>query len=113
MIASCPVIHRRRSATCVRSSYRPILDADARGRMLEAAEWMLRNFGGRQQALDSPLILPCAQFCTFADVTGHARAERIYMQVKELAGMAEWPCVLEEQPEPLRFRFTASRSRQR
>jgi Tfp pilus assembly protein PilF len=65
----------------------------------ECFAWLLRHNGGFAQFRDTRLIQPTNHFFPQQDLEGHELAKAIFEQVKEYAGMGEWPCRLKAQSE--------------
>ncbi|MDR3447016.1 MULTISPECIES: hypothetical protein [unclassified Dyella] len=66
--------------------------------------WLLRHTGGLDALRQRPLVQPTPQFFPERGLQGHAMAEAIFARVREYAGMADWPCVLQAQeadPNPV------------
>jgi len=76
----------------------PFLDAESEAWHFETWAWLLRNMGGMETLRRAPLVLPTTTFFPSTGTQGHARVEEVLDRVKEIAGMADWPCRLEAQP---------------
>jgi hypothetical protein len=63
------------------------------------------HFGGLERLKHLPLVKPTREFFPPTQASGEARAEHIFLCVKKLAGMADWPCKLLAQPERPRTRL--------
>lgn len=64
---------------------------------LESYRWLLTHFGGDQFYKRARLILPTREFFPAKADSPSAAAELTFEQVKEHAGMAQWPCRLQAQ----------------
>ena len=75
---------------------RKFLDPEVEEWHVECWRFLLRNFGGVARVKAAPLALPTASY--FPQVPGapHERAEAVFLRIKELMGMAEWPAQLVE-----------------
>ena len=62
-------------------------------------EWLLKNTGGFKVFSETVLVQPSSQFFPQYGMTGPELAEALFLQVKEYAGMSDWPCKLEAQDE--------------
>nr|WP_199048044.1 hypothetical protein [Dyella sp. ASV24] len=66
--------------------------------------WLLQHTGGLDALRQRPLVLPTPRFFPDRGLQGHAMAEAIFARVRDYAGMADWPCVLQAQeadPNPV------------
>lgn len=66
--------------------------------------WLLRHTGGFEALRQRRLIYPTPAFFPQKSAQGKAFAESIFEQVRQHAGMLDWPCMLqaqEEDPDPL------------
>lgn len=75
------------------------LDAESEAWHVETWAWLLRNMGGVDALRQAPLVTPTTSFFPSTDALGHARVAEVLDAIKMLAGMQEWPCVLEAQPQ--------------
>jgi hypothetical protein len=89
-----------------RAKPKPFLDAARRQWQFEAFAWLLRGCGGFPRFLDTALVLPTEQHFPDRGMTGHAAAAALFRRVRDHAGMADWPCVVE--PEPRESRAATS-----
>lgn len=83
---------------------RTFLDPDDEVWQIETWRWFLVQFGGLPDLEQSQLVLPTREFFSPTDRTGHERAEHIFLCVKRLARMSDWPCRLIEQPRRAELR---------
>ncbi len=75
------------------------LDASRRDWQFDAFAWLLRNCGGYAKFLETSLVLPTEEHFPERGMTGHAGAAALFRQVRDHAGMADWPCVVEPRPD--------------
>jgi hypothetical protein len=75
------------------------LDASRRDWQFDAFAWMLRNCGGYAKFLETTLVLPTEEHFPERRMKGHAGAAALFRQVRDHAGMADWPCVVEPRPD--------------
>ena len=66
--------------------------------------WLIRQFGGRDALMESPLVLPKPGFFRSDGEEGHALALRLFEQVKAYCGMADWEVDLVPDENPWRNR---------
>jgi hypothetical protein len=59
--------------------------------------WLLRNCGGYPKFLETTLVLPIEQHFPDRGMSGHAAVTALFRCVRDHAGMADWPCVVEPQ----------------
>lgn len=78
---------------------KPFLEQDLQDWHLDCWAWLLRHTGGIASLRRTELVLPTRDFFPPTEATGHDRAEHIFLTVKRLSGMAEWPVTLEAQHE--------------
>ena len=78
---------------------RHFLDADDDAWHLETWLWLLKNHDGISKLKARRLITATREFFPPTSARGHERAVHIFDCVKRHAGMSEWPCSLEPQPE--------------
>ena len=73
-------------------STKPPVDADEFDWLLACTAWLVPIVGGRERMQAQRLILPD----DFPDPTkrGHDRAIELFEQVRDFAGMRDWPCEL-------------------
>ena len=69
------------------------IDRDELEFQLATFKWLIGQFG---PVGDRPLVLPNPDFFPLIEVTVEAAVRRLFWQVRELAGMADWPCELEQ-----------------
>src|SRR5262245_24490744 len=81
------------------SKPKPFLDAARRDWQFEACAWLLRNSGGYAKFLETPLVLPNAEFFPDRGMKGHAGVAALFRRVRDHAGMADWPCTVEREGE--------------
>lgn len=79
---------------------KPIVDADTSAWHAENFAWLVATFGKNGVFTESTLILPRPGFFPSDGETGHARAERIFAQVKDYCGMRDWPVELVADADP-------------
>lgn len=77
------------------SKPKPFLDAARRDWQFEACAWLLRNSGGYEKFVETPLVLPTAEFFPDRGMKGHAGVAALFRRVRDHAGMADWPCTVE------------------
>jgi hypothetical protein len=75
-----------------RTRPKPFLDAPRREWQFDAFAWLLRNCGGYPKFLDTTLVLPDDQCFPDRGMGGHAGAVALFRNVRDHAGMADWPC---------------------
>ncbi|HYD14073.1 MAG TPA: hypothetical protein VEC11_14600 [Allosphingosinicella sp.] len=68
------------------------IDQDELDFQLATFKWLIREFG---PVGDRPLILPNPDFFPLTESRVQAATEELFEQVREHAGMADWPCQLE------------------
>lgn len=78
---------------------RRVIDREVEDWQIDAARWVIKNFGGLKEIRNSILVLPTKEHFPTNGEEGHALAEVLLSHVKHHAGMAEWPCELEAQAE--------------
>ena len=81
------------------SKPKPFLDAARRDWQFEACAWLLRNSGGYAKFVETPLVLPTAEFFPDRGMKGHAGVAALFRRVRDHAGMADWPCTVERAGE--------------
>ena len=81
-----------------RARPKSFLDAPRREWQFDAYAWLLRGCGGYLKFLDTLLVLPIEEHFPDRDLKGHAAAAALFRRVRDHAGMADWPCVVEPQP---------------
>ena len=82
----------------LRARPKAFLDAPRREWQFDAYAWLLRDCGGFPNFVDTLLVLPIAQHFPDQDLTGHAAAAALFRRVRDHAGMADWPCLVEPEP---------------
>lgn len=75
------------------------LDPEVEEWHLECWAWLMRNLGGVEVLRETPLVLPTADFFPKPGGEGHAVAETIFFRVRDLMGLAQWPCTLVERED--------------
>lgn len=83
-----------------RSKPKSFLDASRRDWQFEAYAWLLRNCGGHAKFLDTTLVLPTEEHFPDRGMKGHAAVSALFRRARDHAGMADWPCTVEREPEP-------------
>ena len=81
-----------------RAKPKSFLDAPRRQWQFDAFAWLLRGCGGFARFLDTTLVLPIAEHFPDRGMTGHAAAAALFRRVRDHAGMADWPCIVEPEP---------------
>ena len=61
--------------------------------------WLLRNCGGYPKFLETTLVLPIEEHFPDRGMNGHAGVAALFRRVRDHAGMADWPCVVEPEPK--------------
>jgi len=79
--------------------YKPLLSDEDQRFQIECFEWLLTNFGGDAFYKEAQLILPTKEFFPTHVESPESAAETTFNQVKDYAGLSEWPCKLEAQEE--------------
>jgi hypothetical protein len=79
---------------------KPLVDADTATWHTENFAWLVTTFGKNRAFADSALVLPRPGFFPSDGETGHARAERIFAQVKDYCGLRDWPVELIADDDP-------------
>lgn len=79
---------------------KPIVDDDTARWHVDNFTWLVATFGGNNAFADAVLVLPKPGFFPVDGEEGHARALRIFKQVKDYCGMAEWPVELVPDQDP-------------
>jgi hypothetical protein len=70
------------------------LDADLEDYCFDTWAWLLANLGGPERLAETPWVTPTRDFFPPTDAEGEARGAHLFACVKELMGMADWPCTL-------------------
>jgi hypothetical protein len=73
---------------------KPLLDEEATDWHLENFEWLVSCYAANQSLSAATLVLPKPNFFLADGEKGHAKAERIFAQVKEYCQIADWPTEL-------------------
>jgi hypothetical protein len=82
-----------------RSRPKSFLDAPRRDWQFQTFAWLLRNSGGYPKFLESALVLPIPDHFPDSGMQGHAAVAALFRQVRDHAGMAEWPCQVEPESD--------------
>ena len=77
----------------------PVLSEEDRYFQIECYKWLLKNFGGDHFYKDIQLVLPSKEFFPDEIDSPEDAAQSVFNQVKNLAGLSDWPCKLEPQQE--------------
>ncbi len=78
---------------------KPFLSEEDLHFQIESYKWLLTHFGGDEFYNHAKLVLPTKEFFP-AEVNSNEEAViTTFEQVKNYAGMSEWPCILEPQDE--------------
>ncbi len=78
---------------------RRIIDRDEEEWQIDAARWVIANFGGLEQIRETKLILPTKDYFPTDGEEGDELAVVVWDKIKSHAGMEEWPCELVPQDE--------------
>jgi hypothetical protein len=81
-----------------RARPQPFLDAPRRDWQFNSFAWLLRGCGGFPKFLDTTLVLPIEQHFPDRGMQGHAAVAALFRRVRDHAGMADWPCLVEPEP---------------
>jgi hypothetical protein len=81
-----------------RAKTKSFLDAPRRQWQFDAFAWLLRGCGGIPRFIDTTLVLPIEEHFPDRDLKGHAAAAALFRRVRDHAGMADWPCLVEPEP---------------
>jgi hypothetical protein len=79
---------------------KPIVDAETAAWHAENFAWLAESFGGDGAFDESVLVLPAPGFFPSDGEEGHAKALRIFEQVKHYCGMDNWPVRLVADDNP-------------
>lgn len=86
----------------MRNSFRArpksFLDPERREWQFDAFAWLLRHSGGYLKFLETTLVLPDEEHFPDHGMSGHAGVAALFRRVRDHAGMADWPCVVEPEP---------------
>jgi hypothetical protein len=78
-----------------RARPKSFLDPARREWQFEAFAWLLRHCGGYPKFFETTLVLPIEQHFPDRGMSGHAAVTALFRCVRDHAGMADWPCVVE------------------
>ena len=78
-----------------RARPKPFLDTARRDWQFDAFAWLLRHCGGYPKFLETVPVLPVEQHFPDRGMSGHAGAAALFRRVRDHAGMADWPCMVE------------------
>ena len=78
-----------------RAKPKSFLDAPRRQWQFDAFAWLLRGCGGYPRFLETTLVLPTAEHFPAPHMQGHAAEAALFRTVRDHAGMADWPCIVE------------------
>ena len=84
--------------TSFRAKPKSFLDSARRDWQFAAFAWLMRGCGGFPKFLDTTLVLPVEEHFPDRGMQGHAAAAALFRRVRDHAGMADWPCVVEPEP---------------
>jgi hypothetical protein len=82
-----------------RAKPKSFLDSARREWQFDVFAWLLRNCGGYPKYLDTTLVLPDEEHFPDRGMIGHAGVAALFRRVRDHAGMADWPCVVEPEPD--------------
>jgi hypothetical protein len=82
-----------------RARPKSFLDAPRREWQFQTYAWLLRHSGGYSKFLESELVLPIPDHFPDSGMQGHAAVAALFRLVRDHAGMAEWPCHVEPEPQ--------------
>ena len=88
-----------------RARPKTFLDPSRREWQFDTFAWLMRNCGGYPKFLETTLVLPVEEHFPDRGMNGHAGVAALFRRVRDHAGMADWPCVVE--PESAEPRATA------
>ena len=84
-----------------RSRPKSFLDAPRRDWQFAGFGWLLRHCGGHREFLETVPVLPIEEHFPDRGLTGHAGVAALFRRIRDHAGMADWPCIVEpEAAEP-------------
>jgi hypothetical protein len=84
-----------------RAKPKSFLDSARREWQFDVFAWLLRNCGGYPKFLDTTLVMPDGEYFPDRGMSGHAGVAALFRRVRDHAGMADWPCVVEPEPAEL------------
>ena len=79
--------------------HKSLLDEESVQWMFDCFDWALRNFDARVFYDETVLVKPTNDFFPGQETTAHGKAELILQQVKQFAGMKNWPLKLVEEQD--------------
>jgi hypothetical protein len=79
---------------------KPIVDAETAAWHADNFAWLAASFGGDGAFDEAVLVLPAPGFFPSDGEQGHAKALRIFEQVKHYCGMDSWPVRLVTDDNP-------------
>jgi hypothetical protein len=82
-----------------RAKPKSFLDSARREWQFDVFAWLLRNCGGYPKFLDTALVLPDLEHFPESGMSGHAAVAALFRRVRDHAGKADWPCVVEPEPK--------------
>jgi hypothetical protein len=82
-----------------RAQPKSFLDSARREWQFDVFAWLLRNCGGYPKFLETSLVLPDKEHFPDRGMSGHAGVAALFRRVRDHAGMADWPCVVEPEPK--------------
>jgi hypothetical protein len=82
-------------STPFRAKPKPFLDTARRDWQFETFAWLLRHCGGHVKFLETVPVLPIEQHFPDRGMSGHAGVAALFRRVRDHAGMADWPCIVE------------------
>ena len=83
-----------------RAKPKTFLDDARRRWQFDAFAWLLRGCGGFPRFIDTALVLPIPEHFPEPGMKGHAAAAALFRLVRDHAGMADWPCMVEPDVTP-------------
>ncbi len=78
-----------------RAKPKPFLDTARREWQFESFGWLLRHCGGYPKFLETVPVLPIEEHFPDRGMSGHAAVAALFRRVRDHAGMADWPCIVE------------------